>query len=577
MNRILTGLVLIVTLLVGLCSAEPGKGKLSPGMSGDADAIPAGDWSRCRSIAPGHPGAWSVPLDPGPTLEKLVSKPITLPAAATGQPGSVFERVEGLFFARDAGRACVVIHDTPFRKPAESRLEVLDLVSGKMLESVRWPSSLKPVGIDRAGEFVLARSDFHFARGLPSPALGVWKLSDGALEPVRLWSPQAPDSGHNVMPSWAAFIDADHVACITFPASLTVWNVPEGRAIYSMEISFMSSPAISPGGKQLAAAVEGGIVVLDALDGDTLGWLPDAEVGSRTLSFRPDGAQIASLSPQRVVVWDLVKGEIYRDFAFATGVPSNSVAWVAGGHLLAGGDTLIDLERRLVLWKYSAGVSGGRESHGELGGFFWHILSDRASNQRSLHPAVIPHDDALRMAATIDPEQVLAVRPGASFTLDVRVQEDPAEQQKVQETLAARLEAAGMTVGDGGTLVLQATTETGPTKEVSYQTFGRLDRNPEKEPVIERISRVKIIENGLMLWECRVSSSPPMHIHLDPGQSIQEAIAPYQQPDFAFFSGVYLPTSLARPPEHGAYGFSQLTPKGIVNIDPPVPAAGQAK
>jgi len=31
MHRILTGLFLIVTLLVGLCSAEPGKGKLSPG------------------------------------------------------------------------------------------------------------------------------------------------------------------------------------------------------------------------------------------------------------------------------------------------------------------------------------------------------------------------------------------------------------------------------------------------------------------------------------------------------------------------------------------------------------------
>ena len=31
MNRILTGLVLIVTLLVGLCSAEPGNQRLSPG------------------------------------------------------------------------------------------------------------------------------------------------------------------------------------------------------------------------------------------------------------------------------------------------------------------------------------------------------------------------------------------------------------------------------------------------------------------------------------------------------------------------------------------------------------------
>jgi hypothetical protein len=375
-------------------------------------------------------------------------------------------------------------------------------------------------------------------------------------------------------PSWAAFIDADHVACVMFPSKLTVWNVAEGKALYSVEIAVGSSPAISPGGKQLAAAVSDGVVVLDALTGATLGRLAAAGSPGGTLSFRPDGAQLAALSSQRLVVWDLAKGEIYRDIALAAPIPSGSVDWLFGGHLLAGGGTLIDLERRLVLWKYSRGASSGGERFGELGGWFWHILSDRASKQRALLATVIPHDDALRMAASIDPEQVLAVRPGATFSLDLRVQGTPDDQQLVQQALAARLAAAGMTAGSGGALVLQATTETGQTKEVSYRTFGRLDRTPEKATVTEQISRLRILENGRTLWESSVTSLPPMHLQMKEGQSLQDALAPYQKPNLTFFSLVNIPAYLARPPEHGAYGFSDLTAEGVVNTPPPAQRPG---
>ena len=548
----------------------------SAGDSGATDATPAGDWSRCQTITPGSPGAWSVPVDAGAVPAKLGSKPIDI-AAANGQPWGFFEVVDGLLLARNAGRACVVIQNAlPGRSP-ESRLNVLDLVSGKSLETVRWPSSLKPVGIDRNGEFILARADFGFKQGHVAPELGVWKLSGQALELVRVWNAKDPSSNHSVAPSWAAFVDADHVACVTFPKMLTVWNVPEGRAIWSMEIAIFGSPAISPGGKYLAAAVADGVVVLNALTGDTVGRLSDVGGPSGTLSFRPDGAQLAALSSQRLVVWDLVKGEIYRDIAFATDIPWTSVDWLFGGHLLAGGGTLVDLERRLQLWRYSGGAVRDANACGELGGWFWHVLADPASNQRSLHATVIPHDDALRMAANIDPEQALAIRPGASFSLDIRVQGQPAEQQKVQQDLTNRLVAAGMTVGNNAPLVLQATTETGQTREISYRSFGQFDRAPEKGSVTEQISRVKILENGRTLWESFVTSGAPMHLQMKEGQTVQEALAEYQKPSLGFFSQVSLPVYLARPPEHGAYGFSQLTSQGVVNTPPPVPAAGQAK
>jgi hypothetical protein len=556
---------------------NPRPDMASAGDSGAADAIPAGDWSRCQTITPGSPGGWAVPVDAGAVPAKIVSKPIALPVAANSPLGGFFAAADGLLLSRGTGRACVVIRDAPPGKAAETRLDVLNLVSGKALESVPWPSPLKPVDIDRSGKFILARADFGFKRGNVAPELGVWKLSDRTLEPVRVWNVNGPSNNHSVAPPWAAFIDADHVACETFPSQLTVWNVPEGRAIWSMEPAILGSPAISPGGKYLAAAVADGVVLLDALTGATLGRLPGVGDSGRILSFRPDGAQLAALSPQRLVVWDLVKGEIYRDIAFATEIPSTSVDWLFGGHLLAGGGTLVDLERRIVLWKYSAWEFRDANACGEVGGWLWHVFRDRASNQQSLHATVIPHDDALRMAANIDPEQALAIRPGASFSLDIRVQGQPAEQQKVQQDLTNRLVAAGMTVGNNAPLVLQATTETGQTREISYRSFGQFDRAPEKGSVTEQISRVKILENGRTLWESFVTGGAPMHLQMKEGQTVQEALAEYQKPSLGFFSQVSLPVYLARPPEHGAYGFSQLTPQGVVNTPPPVPAAGQAR
>jgi len=556
--------------------ASPGStADMGPaGSGGDAGHAPQGDWSQCRMVTPGNPGGWSVPIDAGEAPAKLVSKPIALPATADGQLGGFFAVADGLLMARAAGRACVVIRDAPPGKPSQSRLEVLDLARGKVVESVPWSSPHKPVDIDRTGKFILARTDFQFTPGQSAPELGVWKSGDGALEPVRVWNAQDPGNSHTVAPTWAAFVDADHVACVTFPGKLTVWKVSEGRAIWSMELSTSGSPAISPGGKYLAAAVADGVVVLDALTGDTLGRLPGSGDPGRALSFRPDGAQLAALAPQRLVVWDLGSGEIYRDIAFSTKIPATSIDWLFGGHLLAGGGTLIDLERRLELWRYSSGSVRDAAACGELGGWFWHVHRENASNRHSLHAAVIPHEDALRAAAGIDPEQALVIRPGSTFSLDIRVQGQPAEQQQVQQALADRLAAAGMTVASGAPLVLQATTETGQTREISYRSFGRLDRTPEKASVTEQISRVRILENGRTLWESVVTSGAPMALQIKEGQTVQEALAEYQKPSLGFFREVSLPVYLARPAEHGAYGFSTLTPQGVVNTQPPVPRPG---
>ena len=542
--------------------------------------VAIGEWRRCRTITVDPPADWSVPVDGGVFPEKLASAPIPLPGPPQGSDG-FFEKIDGLHMARGGAKACAVIRNSPPTRAVTTTLSFVDLVGGKVEAPVRMPSRTKLVDVDRTGEFVLTVPDTTLVLGTtgpPPPPLGVWKVVGDSLEPVRGWNPQDPNNIHKDTPSFARFIDADHVVCVNFPNKLSVWNVPEVRAIWTIELANGSEPVVSPGGKYLAAAVADRICLFDALTGKTAGCLQDVPGAIGTLSFRPDGGQCAVVSPQRVVVWDLQTGKVYRDIAFSNYVPTGSVDWLYGGYLLCGGSSLVDLERRIVIWKYlSESAAGEPGGWGEFGGQFWYALQANGSQGRALYPAVLPHEDVRRVAAGLDPEQLLAVRPGAAFALDVRVQGDAAEQQQVQQALTARLQAAGMTVGQGAALVLQATTETGKSREMSYRAFGRPLGEAEKVTITEQISRLKILEQGKLIWEGALYGGGPAFLEIKRGQTIQDALAPYQKPNLQYFSSVNLPRYVARTAEAGAYGFSRYTPRGIVNIEPPAPAAGQAK
>ena len=294
------------------------------------------------------------------------------------------------------------------------------------------------------------------------------------------------------------------------------------------------------------------------------------------LAFSPDGTQLAAVSPQRLIVWNIDKqhkGEIYRDIFFSKAINANGIDWLGTGYLLVGGENLVDIERRIVLWKYQhTAKTGLSRDFGALGGLFWDVVSSPDMQQRALVGFKLPHDDARKMAASLNADQLLAVKPGSQISLNVTVQGTPDEQQKAFQALAAQLQANGMTVANNSPLVLQANTETGKNQEISYRSFGRGGRNVEKVNVTEQISRVKLLENGKVLWEAVSVGGAPHFLTMKEGETLQQALAQYQRPNVQFFSQVKVPQYVARPSEAGAYGMSNLTPQGIVNV----PLNGQA-
>ncbi len=533
----------------------------------DEDDVSEGDWSHVETISVGEPGKWSLSPDAAPKLDNLASKPIVLSSTSKSKSGGelgAFESVDNLLFDRTRGQACVVIRDGTPGKDPEAKLQRVDLVQGKAQEPVPYTSAMKPVDIDPAGEQIVARSDQLFSHRQSAPAVSVWKMGEKDLKLVRSWSPQDPDNIHKAAPTFARFVDADHVITVSFPGKLVLWKISKAKAVYRMDLSNNGMPALSANRKYLAAPVNNGMFVFDALTGNTLGRLPGDPGVVTALSFRPDGTQLAALSTQRLLVWDLAKGDLYRDIYFSQPIHGAAIDWLEKGYLMVGGENLIDLERRIVLWRYQHEAGRGlAHGYGELGGLFWYALTSQDRTQRGLFQARLPHEEALRTALALKPDELLAVRPGAKVSLNVAVQGDPGAQQTASQALSGQLEQLGMSVASNSRLVLQASTETGKSQQISYRSIGPGGPGVETANVTEQISKLRFIENGKVVWEAVSVSGAPYFLTIKQGETLQQALAPYQKPNIQFFSSVKIPQYVARPSEAGAYGASSLTPRGI--------------
>lgn len=536
--------------------------------------LPEGDWSEVEQVVIEEPAQWSLSPDAAPAPSRtLTSKPVVLASGAKkgkGEAFGFFEKIEDVSFNRATAQAFVATFDNRPGGSGDSppvRVQRIDLAQGKANAPIAIPDRVKPVDIDPSGTRLLARSDFFVSGNAPAE-VSIWELGK-SVKLVKRWNPHDPGNVHKVAPNFAQFVDSDHVLICEFPGRLAMWQVSGAKAVYRLELSNGGVPALSATCKHLAAPVNNSIYIFESLTGKTLAKLPGDPGVVSGLSFNTNGKQLASFSPQRLIVWNLENGELYRDIYLPTPMNVNQIDWLTDGYVLLGGEKLIDLERRIVLWQYQHDVGGG-QGYGEMGGYFWYVISNHSRQERGLFRAKLPHDEPLKIAAGLNADQLLAVKPGAQIALNLSVQGD---QQAVSKALTDQLQTLGMSVVPGSRLVLQANTEAGKTGEVHYRGFGR-SRGMSQAQVTEQIARVKFLEDGKVLWEATSVKGTPHLLQMKEGQSLQEALAPYQQPNVEFFSQVKLPQYVARPHENGAYGASKLSFQGVLPSQVSIPRPG---
>ncbi len=608
-------------------SAAPGAVSGSTGADGgsgakplnDEDIIaPAGTWSSVREIVIDASAKGEfVPDAAAPaSIEHMRPIMLDLTKAATDRNFQQ-EKLAGFFYLRQRQRLVVVSTNRDLRGGRRGpRLESCDLKLARsqgavVLDTGITPCDMSPDGTSVACMLEGNKSAFHKERGIE-----VWRLDQG-VKLAKRWNPndtRGKTDGFHV--DRAQFISHDLLLTVSSgEGTATVWNIDDARAVYTVPVDRLSRAALSVNRKQMAVSCEGVIAVLDAATGGTLLILKDANAPLRSepsinaalenapsrvaaerrrfhgragmrFAFRPDGRQLTALDNDHLQVWDLETQKLLQEMW----LPSTSgqsaadlLEWVDNDHLLVNGADLINIPNRIVLWHYD--VPGQEKStecvvNGCLGFGYGEIEGTRGRGRAALRAGVfflsLPHPAAFQVLAGLSEEKLLAMKAGSQVALDLRMPvANPQESEALAASYTAQLKAWGISVVPGAPLSFQATVENGKTETLTYRSIGM--GGEETVNVSAQTSRLALVENGKVIWEKSArTGGASMIVRHKEGETIQSVLdRGNQESAMAFFRNLSLPGCVTRQGEHGAYGFSRVTPMGTIPYDPGIEPQNQ--
>jgi WD40 repeat protein len=374
------------------------------------------DWSVVNNVLMGGVAAWSLKADPAPIPvggETLTSRAVILRSTGQSQrkdPPGLGNKVGSLLFAPSSRLAFVVTSQAGPTAIPEIRVQQVELAKGQATDPVSLPVPMWPIDVDPTGKRILVATESQIA---------VWEFNGRTPQMVRTWIPGlAGNAGMPPQPGrrtprrsrsfgattlFARFIDADHVLT-TASSQLVMWEVNNSRAIYKIPLP-MAAVTLSPGHKYFVASLEDGLYAFEALTGKAEGKLHGDAVRVNCLAFHPDGHRLAGLDQGQFIVWNFDRGEQERKIDPTSAFLSrNNMDWVSENDILVGGRDLVDVKRGIVLWRYRVAEVPPPEtkSYGQLGGSFWYLAtSDR--DTRALFPVVLPHEEARKKAASLNP------------------------------------------------------------------------------------------------------------------------------------------------------------------------------
>lgn len=517
------------------------------------DGLAIADWSAARPVALKAPVSWKLepeePLEPG--------KPLVDGAVPLGPPvdgSTISEGVITLGFDRKQGHAILAR-----MRQGKVWIERCDLVAGRTLGSFELPPKLRPMDVDPSGQRLVTRSE-EFGFGKKGVAT-IWDIA--GFEPTKIvsWEPYAAarSSGRDI--SFAAFVDAGNVLMYG-NGTLSMWNIPTVRAIWATPIS--RPPRLSAGRKYMVVPAASGMYVMEAASGKILGRLPGDGNISPAFAISDDAQRIAMYASGRLQVWDCKTGERYRDFSVPGAAGNLALDWIDKDHLLVSRSHVVNVERRMTLWRYDGIHTDGVT----FGGKYWTVLGG-GPNGKCYVPFRMPHDEALKAIDSVPEEDLLVAKPGDKIKLVVKLGFAADQQKKISELLARRLTEAGFVVTDDARLVFEAIAEQGQPATVQYEDI-RFPRRTSSVKVNENSYFMRISEGKNVVWQTGGRTDAPPLVLVERGQTIDDALSSFNGLNLAFFEKTNIPKRIARPGKHGgAYGISRVTSEGLVTTHKP--------
>lgn len=490
-----------------LCSVA-----VSFGAAQDAD-VPAAE----TAGPPGAVAAFSPPFAPA-------SHKLTIPKGAAGLTVSL------------DGRRCFLESD--WAKPANlAKRTVLniDAQSGTS-QSFELPEKRVVFGHALTGEAFLTI-------GAPDVAGSGERLemftADG--KSVAAWRPHPeakPDQFRSSV-RYAAALSTSRAITVG-SGRVTLWQLPEAKAVWTAKMPEASGGGLSPDGKVLFVAHAGGVRALKVESGGTLGNLKADGGGAPNwqdgyaVAVSGDGKRLAMMSgpptSQVVRVWELADGALLtrQSLRYSGDVPTLRFF---GPRFVLAGDQVFDLTDRREVWKLKLPQVGTMANSAPADGRVWFVSGILA--QADLHASAFPDDPLARFLTDYDQTGESGVfKKGEAVKVVIEAPADAPPNWDAQARTAARfaLASAKLTEDANAATVLKVTFTTVPGESIKMKWQGA--ENLGREETIRKFSvesRAVVTRNGQVVHtapptktEMRIKEWPQLNEIDDDSKSGQE-------------------------------------------------------
>ncbi|HBI45068.1 MAG TPA: hypothetical protein DDY78_19750, partial [Planctomycetales bacterium] len=505
------------------------------GQDADTASMPtvkAADWTAVKELpAPAGAVEWKAVADNAPAAKGVLGK---TPIPLTGKAANV-QRI--LFSRPDIGQAAVLVVPEAAGLSARQqvRVERYDLTDGKHLggadlfaaefpkEMPGRPQSTATLDADLSpdGAMIAVREPKTGKR------IDVWSMAEG--KHVVGWLPYEKEGDGRV--HWFAFLDAKHLLTLGGVGKLTLWEIPECKALYT--VAFVRDlPALSAGRKYLAAFTGSNFEVLEAATGERVGQLfrPNAQ-GAQATAYSRDGRELAAVLTTaeglRLVRWDAVTGAVKDEFAVSPG--GNELEWCGPDHILFG-STLFDLKLKWPIALYT--LPGlGRAATTSPDGRYWFAAARNPNAPPLLSAQTLP-DDATRQLATqaAGGNAKVVLAPGMAVKVSVQGAAPGADAEAYHRDIATRqnqhLQSLGFKIAADApltlTLQIQPSRDTGQMR--TYKEIGRLRQNIDVHVIEVTVVATLTDAGGAVVWTQKNNSQPPVMASVNTAEGFQEGL-----------------------------------------------------
>lgn len=492
---------------------------------------------------------------PDPASESLANlKPRAIRLASAND---FFEEISDFSITQSSQPIAAVLYKGHGRGPSSkdpARIEFIDLTTRKQFLSGPAPPNTGKTYFSPSGKTIATIPEVN----RPDEQTGqidFWKIEGKKAEHVISFAPYHRQKWPDLEIEWFSWLDNEHVFTSNREGKLILWQVEGAKAVYELLIGRGYKPLLSQGKKQLLIPTNEGIQVFDARSGDQIAQLGAGSFRGGALALSPSGKQLASANGGYLDVLDLTTGELTRSFPCKSAGTFSKLWWIDEQHLFVANRYVVDVARRMITWEYQVSSNLVKSAAGTQ----WACLEDRMNGLRILQPFVLPPPEAVQAASQLDEDEILAVKPGMSVSVEVQIGDNMIKQD-VAAALRQGLTDAGLKVSEGESLKLVARMTHGKSEQVSYETHGFSlgRRDTETFSVTPRIFELELLDNGVSVWKRTSTQSPPHFIRTQEGESIEAAVKRVMKPSANSFRG-RLPAYVVKPEYNEPLGSSKLS------------------